>query len=251
MTSMPPGWYDDGRGALRWWDGVQWTEHVATPDPEPAPGAPAEEPIDEIIPIELQEDTGAYPPGGPGANTPGSDASGAFIGATEPKKSKLWILWVVLGVVLLGIVIGAAVIIPLLFLSLTRGSAGGESVAPEGDAQAAAVAVVEDYDQAWQTVDCDLFLASTTQAFRDDQQLADCTAFEEAAQVFADSTEEYSIRVTSVAEEDGGIEVETVESFLSYIDDAGELVDEPVPYEDEWSYHVVEDEGRWAIDSTD
>jgi hypothetical protein len=25
----PPGWYDDGHGALRWWDGSQWTEHTA------------------------------------------------------------------------------------------------------------------------------------------------------------------------------------------------------------------------------
>nr|BFF10495.1 hypothetical protein GCM10025699_17980 [Microbacterium flavescens] len=39
-----PGWYDDGRGALRWWDGVQWTEHVAAPDPESEDGevAPTE-----------------------------------------------------------------------------------------------------------------------------------------------------------------------------------------------------------------
>ena len=36
MATTAPGWYDDGRGALRWWDGTQWTEHVQTPDPEPA-----------------------------------------------------------------------------------------------------------------------------------------------------------------------------------------------------------------------
>jgi hypothetical protein len=26
-----PGWYPDTTGALRWWDGVQWTEHTAAP----------------------------------------------------------------------------------------------------------------------------------------------------------------------------------------------------------------------------
>ncbi|MFH8249224.1 DUF2510 domain-containing protein [Microbacterium sp. B2969] len=24
-----PGWYDDGTGVQRWWDGVRWTEHYA------------------------------------------------------------------------------------------------------------------------------------------------------------------------------------------------------------------------------
>lgn len=25
----PPGWYPDGAGGQRWWDGTQWTEHSA------------------------------------------------------------------------------------------------------------------------------------------------------------------------------------------------------------------------------
>ena len=60
MSATPPGWYDDGHGALRWWDGLQWTEHVHVPEqpqaapvpeaperaapevaPEPAPAIPA------------------------------------------------------------------------------------------------------------------------------------------------------------------------------------------------------------------
>ncbi|MGR0319487.1 DUF2510 domain-containing protein [Agromyces sp. ZXT2-3] len=36
-TSAPAGWYDDGRGQQRYWDGSQWTEHTA-----PLPGATAE-----------------------------------------------------------------------------------------------------------------------------------------------------------------------------------------------------------------
>jgi hypothetical protein len=34
MTT-PAGWYDDGSGNRRWWDGVQWTEHVVTGQPAP------------------------------------------------------------------------------------------------------------------------------------------------------------------------------------------------------------------------
>lgn len=37
MTT-PAGWYDDGSGRQRWWDGTQWTEHYA-----PAAEAPAAE----------------------------------------------------------------------------------------------------------------------------------------------------------------------------------------------------------------
>ena len=28
MTT-PPGWYSDGGGPQRWWDGVRWTDHYA------------------------------------------------------------------------------------------------------------------------------------------------------------------------------------------------------------------------------
>ncbi len=34
--SMSAGWYDDGSGRQRWWDGAQWTDQYA----EPQPGQP-------------------------------------------------------------------------------------------------------------------------------------------------------------------------------------------------------------------
>lgn len=41
----PPGWYADGTGGTRWWDGQGWTQHVAPTAPvvpqAPAPPAPA------------------------------------------------------------------------------------------------------------------------------------------------------------------------------------------------------------------
>lgn len=38
--STPAGWYDDGSGRQRWWDGTQWTEHYAPPA-QTAAAAPA------------------------------------------------------------------------------------------------------------------------------------------------------------------------------------------------------------------
>jgi hypothetical protein len=38
--SYPAGWYPDGQGATRYWDGSQWTQHTA---PQPG-GAPAARP---------------------------------------------------------------------------------------------------------------------------------------------------------------------------------------------------------------
>lgn len=43
--STPPGWYDDGSGTRRWWDGTAWTEHtqpgLPPPPTQPPYGAPA------------------------------------------------------------------------------------------------------------------------------------------------------------------------------------------------------------------
>lgn len=36
MSNIPAGWYDDGQGGQRWWDGTQWTAHT-----QPGPAAPA------------------------------------------------------------------------------------------------------------------------------------------------------------------------------------------------------------------
>lgn len=40
MTNPQAGWYDDGSGRTRWWDGNTWTEHFA-PEPASAPAASA------------------------------------------------------------------------------------------------------------------------------------------------------------------------------------------------------------------
>lgn len=37
MADAQAGWYDDGTGTMRWWDGAVWTDTVQPPAP-PAPG---------------------------------------------------------------------------------------------------------------------------------------------------------------------------------------------------------------------
>ncbi|MGZ8804014.1 MAG: DUF2510 domain-containing protein [Microbacterium sp.] len=287
MATTPPGWYDDGRGALRWWDGAQWTEHVQTSDAEPAADAEPDAAMDTLLapaiaPAPTLADASApaadapapqaegsetapvydvapedgyapsAPPGYPGGFPGGSAPSGAFIAATEPKKSKLWILWVVLGVVLLGIVVLATVLIPILigmFGTITSGGTGGSSggTTTTAEDEAAAVAAVELYDEAWGTADCEKFQASTTESFRTVLELADCSSFTAASQGFIDSVDDYEITVTSV---EGGVDEVTVvtsETYVSLLDGEGNPLDEPAPFEDTYAYIVVPSDGGWAI----
>ncbi|WP_083199417.1 DUF2510 domain-containing protein [Microbacterium oleivorans] len=37
MSDTAAGWYDDGSGTMRWWDGTAWTERTQPPPP-PQPG---------------------------------------------------------------------------------------------------------------------------------------------------------------------------------------------------------------------
>ncbi|MCP2636306.1 DUF2510 domain-containing protein [Microbacterium sp. HD4P20] len=308
MKTTPPGWYDDGHGGLRWWDGAQWTEHVAQPDPEatdapteaeivaaseaetnaeaqaeaqagalaagvdPAavasaevpsraagPGdqaPPASDPATELfgaqgaIP-EQPATVGAVPPPGgvaqpgspAGAAYPGADAGGgAFSAATESRTSKLWILWLVLGVVLLGIVIAAAVLIPLLFLNMA--TSGGSATTPD---EQAAVAAVELYDDAWQNADCDALVTSTTEQFQADSGFADCAAFVAEAELFDQNFDEYTVAVDDVVAGEGEIVITTTESYVVVVDDQGNPTD-PTPGEIVYHYTLVPDDGGWAID---
>ncbi|MEV8370166.1 DUF2510 domain-containing protein [Microbacterium sp. NPDC064584] len=246
--TTPPGWYDDSRGALRWWDGTQWTEHVQTPDAETGETA-SDEGIDAAasLPAELAPEGASpavsAPPGYPGGFPGGTAPSGGFISATEPKKSKLWIVWVVVGIVLLGLVVAIAVLIPLI-IGLVNGAQG----VSDAD-RASAVSTVELYDEAWQTGDCDKFQASTTENFREGLQIVDCASFTAASQGFVDSVDDYKLNVTSVQSEDADqVTVLTSETYTSTVDDQGNQTDEALPYEDRYAYILIPAGDGWAID---
>lgn len=269
MATTPPGWYDDGHGALRWWDGAQWTEHVAEPDPEPAIAAsdpavattaeqavattPAQDATAEFV---AAVDQTAQPQGYPGADPSGLGApaasdlqySGAFVAATEPNKSKLWIVWVVLGVVLLGIVIAAAIVIPLIFFGLST-SGNSSAVDPANDEERAAIEAVELYDRAWDTADCEAYFEATTEEFRATQGATDCAEFNDLVTSFNATTSDYVLLITDIDEANGGIIVATDETYLSAFDAQGNPADPPAEILDEYEYTLVPAGQSWAIDN--
>lgn len=63
MTT-PAGWYDDGSGRLRWWDGQQWTEHFApetTATTETTAATTDEAVAEDLSPDTTAEATGSAP----------------------------------------------------------------------------------------------------------------------------------------------------------------------------------------------
>jgi len=52
MSAVPAGWYDDGAGGLRWWDGQQWTDRLARVQEITAPAATEPQPVvDQAQPV--------------------------------------------------------------------------------------------------------------------------------------------------------------------------------------------------------
>lgn len=209
MSTTPPGWYDDGHGAQRWWDGAQWTEHTQAPDAAAAPLAP-------VAP----------------------EAA-----ATAAPRSRLWIVWTVLGIVVAAFV-ALAIVLVTVIVGFARST---EELA--SSAESGSVAAVRLYDDAWNGVDCDAFQRSTTLAYREGVALTDCADFEEDATAFADSSDDYDVEIVDVERQsDGSVHVTTVETYLSDYDENGDALDEPVAAEDHYRYIVVLDGDTWAID---
>lgn len=79
MTT-PAGWYDDGSGRQRWWDGQQWTEHFA-----PAASAPAA-PAAETPSADSVDGQHVTPFAAPGSAESAMAASGAspYVSADVP-----------------------------------------------------------------------------------------------------------------------------------------------------------------------
>ena len=219
MTTAHPGWYDDGHGVMRWWDGERWTEHVAEPEVTAPRGI----------------DNGFGPVGGEAGYAP----------RVAPAKSKLWVAWTALGIVVLGVVIGGAVFVA----QWSEASAQSEKSGTADDSdKLAAVAGVEQYDSAWQNADRDSYLEATTDDFRTQMGLTDCSAFETRAEEYRAGVEDYDVAVVDVVKEGGVIRVTTTETYTSLVGDDGTSLDEPVPDSIEWEYILIPDGREWVVD---
>ncbi len=105
MTT-PAGWYDDGSGRQRYWDGAQWTEHFA-PAAAP-PSAPAAAPVAPVAPAPVAQPLAAMPSQGPAMVAP-------------RKKSRVGLyIGLGLGALLLVIIIAVAAVV-LLFKNTLDG----------------------------------------------------------------------------------------------------------------------------------
>jgi len=239
VTTTPAGWYDDGHGAIRWWDGVRWTEHTR-PAEAPAVAAPA---------AGVATDTDVPVTGGDAASASpyyGATAGGAYLPAppSPHRKSNLWVMWIAIGVLALGIVISAAVYLPMLIVGAVE-----DATQPDDTDTQAAVATIELYDEAWDEADCEKYMQSTTEAFREEIQLPDCPSFEEQAAYMGDTTEDYLLAVTDVQQDGSQIVVSTTETYQVTVDDSGASLPEPEQVEEHWSYVLVPVDGGWAIDA--
>ncbi|MEU4017214.1 DUF2510 domain-containing protein [Microbacterium sp. NPDC028030] len=95
MTTTPAGWYDDGSGRQRWWDGQQWTEHfapdAAAPADQTSAAAPETPTVEDTVirPSEesataattpLGDDFGAYAPPAASPTDPAAQPQGVAPG---------------------------------------------------------------------------------------------------------------------------------------------------------------------------
>ena len=195
MTTTPPGWYDDGRGALRWWDGAQWTEHVHAPQParDAAATAPQQsQPVQPVAPAAVEHSAAppvptqsaasaaaAYPLSAPGADPAAQLFAGAPPAQPAPTKSRLWIVFAIVGGVILLLIVLAAVFVPMAVRTIA--DAVPQGVTAQDADESAALESVELYDEAWREADCEKFQQATTEDFRAGLGLADCALFAEQA----------------------------------------------------------------------
>jgi hypothetical protein len=261
MTTTSPGWYDDGHGAIRWWDGTAWTEHVAprpADHPVPSPTAatappPAEASIPmEPVPSSLKTGEPAAPPDPPHS---------VPIQPAEPRRSVVWVVWVGLGVILIGVVVAIALLTPVVLAGFAVPSAPPPtpSSIPSSDESAddtlsaadrqAAIEIVRRHNEAWFTGDCEVYFAMTTEYFRTvTMDTADCDQFAAESQFIAGRILEDDITVDDVLTVDAAVGVLTTGSYMTAYDKEGSPSEGPGDHPGGYVFILVRSNGGWVID---
>lgn len=290
-TTTPPGWYDDGNGSRRWWDGANWTEHVAAPAvaasdvAAPAAVQPVDQPTAPTMPLPSGTQEGlavappyvaSYPaaaaiappyvPGGYATAyaIPPADATPA---ATQPPKSRMWIVWVVIAAVVLAIVVALAALTPILWMAVTssgtspsaaaapsstpttqESSPAVEVAAPTAADEVVATETVLRHNESWLVGDCDGYMATTTEELRQGLEITNCETFAVESRYFAAGVDDYVTTIDDVEIVGSTISVSTSETYMSRYDAEGNQTDEPQQYVDRYEYFVVRSGEGWVID---
>lgn len=212
--STPAGWYDDGRGQMRYWDGAAWTEHVAPPV---APAAPPTPPTATAPPVPQPDAVGAAPAVPPtGAYPPAAVPAQP---ATRSRKG-LWIGLIIGGAAFLVIVI---VVVVVLIFSILRGATSGPQQA------------ITAYNQAWMEGDCTTLEDVTTSDWKQEWSYT-CSDVEANA---ATPPLSWHVTVSSTHVSDDEADVDYT---LSGVDADG------VAFSADYTAELVYENGTWLVD---
>lgn len=247
MGTGSPGWYDDGHGAVRWWDGAAWTEHVAAdarlhaaPTSTAVVDRAGSAPTAIAAPEGWLEDQLARVDVG----VPQPVDSAADAPSARPGRSRR--VAVIVGAAAIGV---AFVVVVSVASAMSVIGPFASEPASQNDPLEAEVAVRDDVDRFHASLlenDCGEFFATTTAEFRQKLDATDCAGFG----LLADRADAAVDPVFVVGDVIVGGDVATAavaQSFVSSIDPQGNPTEQPVGYVDHLEYRVIASDGGWVI----
>lgn len=276
MTQAAPGWYDDGTGRLRWWDGAAWTGDVLDPaiaasssnaaaaaPSIAAPEQPEEFPwmreaaererlaeagtaaiatatvADPIRSLPVDRSAEEVDPVVAWARQQAA-AQTAAAEAIEPR-----------GVIVeeprrprrrrraLPWVLGG--VLGAVVLAGAGGAVLAIVNAPGGAVDASAASVVEAYNDLWAGGACDSTGSVGTSAFIADLGWDDCALLADSQRSFLQSYEDYRVTIEETVVQGGIAWVDTSERYTAPGSDEEQV--------DAYRYELVRDGDGWLIDS--
>ncbi|HYG94832.1 MAG TPA: DUF2510 domain-containing protein [Nocardioides sp.] len=282
QPSTPAGWYPDGQGGQRWWDGTQWTEHTQPPAGQaaapaaPEAGAPPAQPAPPKVPgADLPTQVAPNrstdypaagqpgPPGQPGYGAPqqaygAAQAGGQYgqPGPGQPGQPPFGQGYVgstggggnrkklaIIG----GAVVGLILVVVVAFLVLGALFGGGPEDVADDYLSASADGDIEEL--------CELSSKNTQEAEFESYDVDNCGDYTDAIEDSSDFEEfeqvrddfDVSYELGDVKEDDDTAEVKFT-STTEYNGDDEELGDLLSEEESEGTIYLVKEDGDWKVD---